>query len=232
MSASGGIFPAEDVFKHFVYPVPPYDSRVMNMSPKAYLQRLIDQGLIKDEHDQNARLVQAVTNRRVRVQGRFKHNGTFVIHLVESIPPPTKALSQRWPIRDVAILKEGMYCLLLLQHMPGKIEFAGKPSEAWVQHKLNEPTVWRVVFGRKRGRPEGSGIRFRDANDFRQTVITDLCNLRRHRHNDTQLEVARLWYQRDSDPTAEVDSLVTEIKRYCKRCKIPWDDLVEESRSR
>ena len=56
MSASGSIFPAENVFKHFVHPVPPYDSRVMNMSPKAYLQRLIDQGLIKDEHDQNARL--------------------------------------------------------------------------------------------------------------------------------------------------------------------------------
>jgi hypothetical protein len=114
----------------------------------------------------------------------------------------------------------------------GGIEFAGKPSEAWGQHKLKERTVWRVVFGRKRGRPEGRGTRFRDAKDFRKTVVTDLCILLRHGHDDTQLQLARLWYQRDNDPTAEVDSLVVEIKRYCKKYKIPWDDLVEEARSR
>jgi hypothetical protein len=50
----------------------------------------MDQGLIKDEHDQNAQLIQAVTNRLVRVHGRFKHNGTFVIQLIESSPPPPK----------------------------------------------------------------------------------------------------------------------------------------------
>jgi hypothetical protein len=109
MSFSGGRFPAEDVFKHFVYPVPPYDDRVMNMSPEAYLQRLIDQGLIKDAHDQNIQLIQAVTNRLVRVHGRFKHNGTFVIQLVESSPPPQKAPSEPWPIRTIAILENGMY---------------------------------------------------------------------------------------------------------------------------
>jgi hypothetical protein len=231
MSNSGGKFPVEDVFKHFVCRVT-YDDRVMNIGREAYLQRIIDQGFIKDEHDQNIQGIRAVTNRLVRVQGRFNPNGNFGIHLVESSPPPTEAPPQCWPIRVFAIIEEGMYCLRGLQHMPGKIEFAGKPSEAWVQHKLNEPTVWRVVFGRKRGRPEGHGTRFRDAEDFRQIVITDLCNLRRYEHDDTQLELARLWYQRDNDPTAEVDSLVTEIKRCCKKYKIPWDDLVEEARSR
>jgi hypothetical protein len=52
MSNSGGQFPAEDVFKYFVCPMT-YDDRVMNISREAYLQRLIGQGFIKDEHDQS-----------------------------------------------------------------------------------------------------------------------------------------------------------------------------------
>jgi hypothetical protein len=67
-----------------------------------------------------------------------------------------------------------------------------------------------------RGRREGSG-RFGDAEDFRTTVVNDLRALRRQGIKNTQLELARFWYQNDHDPTAEVGSLVTEIKRYCRR---------------
>lgn len=66
MSNSGGKFPVEDVFKHFVCRMT-YDDRVMNIGREAYLQRLIDQGFIKDEHDQNIQGIRAVTNRLVRV---------------------------------------------------------------------------------------------------------------------------------------------------------------------
>jgi hypothetical protein len=46
--------------------------------------------------------------------------------------------------------------MLGFEDMPGKIEFAGKPSEVWSKHMLNEPTVWRVVFGGGRGRRKGT----------------------------------------------------------------------------
>jgi hypothetical protein len=153
LSISGAKFSAEDVFKHFVCPVPPYHDRVMNMSPEAYLQELIDQKLIKDEHDQHVQLVQAVTNPWVRVHGRFKSKGKFVIHLVESMLQPQKVPPQDWPIKTIAILKEGMYYLQGFEHMRGKIDFAGERSESWVQRKWDGSTVWRVTFGRRRGRP-------------------------------------------------------------------------------
>ena len=236
MSASGGIFPAEDVFKHFVYPVPPHDSRVMNMSPKAYLQRLIDQGFIKDEHDQNIQGIRAVTNRLVRVHGRFKPNGTFSIHLVESSPPPTEAPPQCWPIRVVAILDEGMYCLRGLQNMPGKIEFAGKPSEVWSKYTLNERAVWRVVFGQKRGRREGTKERFengRQALDFVLSLI---------RQRDSKgrtvgiAEIAEMLDREkpvkrtksDRDPRSKVRSL----QRLYKEMKLQsWDEVIQLART-
>jgi hypothetical protein len=51
-----------------------------------------------------------------------------------------------------------MYYIQGFEHVQGKIEFAGEHWEAWVQHKLNEPTVWRVAFGASgaaRGHYEG-----------------------------------------------------------------------------
>jgi hypothetical protein len=80
------------------------------------------------------------------------------------------------------------------------------------------------------GRPEGSGGRFTDVEDFRQTVITDLRHLRENRIPDTQLSLARLWYHKDKDETAVVDSLVAEIKRYCKHYNLPWKELKAEAR--
>jgi hypothetical protein len=83
---------------------------------------------------------------------------------------------------------------------------------------------------RDRGRPEGSG-RFANAEDFRRTVITDLRTLRANQVNQTQKELARLWYGSDPgmEPKAELDSLVAEIKRYCRKwCR--WKTLLEESR--
>jgi hypothetical protein len=95
--------------------------------------------------------------------------------------------------------------------------------------------VWRwihVTQAYARGRPRGSGTRFENAEDFRQTVVTDLRHLRENMRPNTQLELARFWYQHDDDPTAEVDSLVTEIKRYCspKGYGIPWGTLKAEAR--
>jgi hypothetical protein len=79
------------------------------------------------------------------------------------------------------------------------------------------------------GRPEWSGGRFEDAEDFRATTVNDLRALRRQGIKTTQLELARFWYQNDANPTAEVDSLVTEIKRYCQR-SYSWKILVAEAR--
>jgi hypothetical protein len=95
----------------------------MNMSRKAYTQ-LIDQGLIKDERDQHVQLVKPISNRRVRVAGRFNIDGTFVIQAVESSDSPTNESSRRWPIRTIAYLQDGMYCMIGFEHMPGAIEFA------------------------------------------------------------------------------------------------------------
>jgi len=75
-----------------------------------------------------------------------------------------------------------------------------------------------------KGRPEGSG-RFKDAEDFRLTVISGLRAIRQQGIKATQLELARFWYQHDNDPTAEVDSLVAEIKRYCREFGVPWQSL-------
>ena len=174
----------------------------------------------------------------VWVAGRLKNDGTgtFVIHLVEFMRSPSTSLPENCPIHVMAFLKDGMYIPMLAGPAFGptldanwKTEFAGRPtvSHEFPPHGLMN---WRVVFRENRGRPKGKGGRFKDAEDFCQTVITDLRNLRRHGHDDTQLGLARLWYQRDNDPAAEVDSLVAEIKRYCKKYKRPWEDLVDEAR--
>jgi hypothetical protein len=217
MVPSSCLFPAEDVFKHFTHTT------------------------AEDGREQKVDFIRAITNPRIQVAGRLKEDGTFVIRLVESSPAPTiapKTDPKDCPIRWIAYLKDGMY---VLYGLPGrgpigedsrKITFAGKPSDIWYRRALNQPTVWRVEFGRHRGRPLGSGGRFNSAKDFRQTVITDLRNLRQNGRQDTQLELARLWYQNSDDPTAEVDSLVTEIKRYCRKYKIRWEELKEEVRRR
>ena len=85
-----------------------------------------------------------------------------------------------------------------------------------------------------RGRPKGSGARFRDAEDFHQTVVCDLRHLLANGFKDTQQELACLWYERDNDPAADVDSLVSQIKRYCSRdgYGIPWKVLQAEARRR
>ena len=213
------------------------------MSREAYLKDLIHSGLIQNEHDQNMHLVKAAANPCIRVHGQFRHDRTFIIHVLESSPPPTRE-PPHMPWRGMAVLKDGMYHLrlpyndipweysYLTGYSPGKIEFAGEASEAWCKDEMYRPRVWRVEFGLHRGRPIGSGGRFENAEDFRQTVITDLRNLRRHGHKDTQLELARLWYGREDNPTAEVDSLVTEIKRYCRYYKLRWKVLKEEARHR
>jgi hypothetical protein len=136
MTPSGGQFPAEDVFKHFTYTATTEDGG----------ERKID-------------IIRAITNPRVRVAGRLKKDGTFVIRLVESSPAPTapKTVPKDCPIRMIAYLKDKVYVLNgLLWRGPmgeesGKVEFAGKPSLA-----LDERTVWRVEFGRSRGRPSGT----------------------------------------------------------------------------
>jgi hypothetical protein len=85
---------------------------------------------------------------------------------------------------------------------------------------------------RGRGRPKGIGSRFANAEDFRQAVITDLIHLRENECDDTQMELARLWYSNDGDPTAVLDSLVAEIKRYCRHYHLPWIRLKTEARRR
>jgi hypothetical protein len=174
----------------------------------------------------------------IYVAGHLKNDGTdtFVIHVAESLPPPSTPLPQEWPIRVIATRQDETYIPMIAGPVFGPmldanrtIEFAGIPEVSY-ESPPRGLMSWRVVFRPTRGRPKGKGTRFKDAEDFHQTVITDLRNLRQHGHDDSQLELARLWYQRDSDPAAEVDSLVTEIKRYCKQYKRRWKDLVEESR--
>jgi hypothetical protein len=87
---------------------------------------------------------------------------------------------------------------------------------------------WRLL--KRRGRPKGSGARFRDAEDFRQTVVCDLRHLREHGLKDTQQALAELWYERDEDPGAASDSLIAEIKRYCRHYGFSWKNLQAEAR--
>jgi hypothetical protein len=171
MVPSSCLFPAEDVFKHFTYTT------------------------TEDGRERNVDFIRAITNPRVRVAGRLKEDGTFVIRLVESSPAPIiapKTAPKDCPIRWISYLKDGMYVLFGLPRRgpigedSRKVEFAGKASEVWCQRALNEQTVWRVEFGLHRGRPLGSGGRFDSAKDFRQTVITDLRNLRQNGRQDTQ----------------------------------------------
>ena len=138
MAPSGRLLPAEDVFKHFT-------------------------STTEDGRKVNA--IRAITNPWVRVTGQFKKDGTFVIRLVESSPAPTlapKTAPKDCPIQTFAYLKDGMYVLVgVPSHGPTgeesrKVEFAGKPSAVWCRFALNERTVWRVEFGRSRGRPSGT----------------------------------------------------------------------------
>jgi hypothetical protein len=140
MAPSARLFPAEDVFKHFTHTT-------------------------EDGRERKVKIIRAITNPRVRVAGRLKKDGTFVIRLVESIPGPTiapKTALKDCPVRMIAYLKDGMYVLYsLLWRAPmgeesRKVEFAGKPPEVWCQLAPNERAVWRVEFGRSRGRPSGT----------------------------------------------------------------------------
>lgn len=81
------------------------------------------------------------------------------------------------------------------------------------------------------GRRPWSGGRFKDAEDFEATVIRDLRALGAGGRDETQLELARLWYQSDGHPTAEVDSLVAYIKKACRNSGSSWEKLVEQARS-
>jgi hypothetical protein len=80
---------------------------------------------------------------------------------------------------------------------------------------------------RPRGRPLNSG-RFANADDFRMTVIQDLRILRAQGLPQTQQELASFWCQQDHNSTAVVDSLVSEIKRYCQKWG-SWKQLREAS---
>ena len=75
------------------------------------------------------------------------------------------------------------------------------------------------------GRRNGSGAKFRDAQDFWDTIVTDLRILISKKQNPTQKELAAFWYQSEEDPTANFDSLVSEIKRWCKKYSAPWASL-------
>jgi hypothetical protein len=166
----GGQFHADEVFKHFVGPVQPYDDQSVQMSREAYLQDLKRWGLIETPDDQTMQAIKAAANPRIRVHGKFGPRGAFVIHVVESEPPPT---SEPWfmPKVGIAFLRGEMYSLRLpdpyfdipLEYLtehtgytPGKIEFAGKVSDAWDEVRLYRPRVWRVEFGQRRGRRKGS----------------------------------------------------------------------------
>jgi hypothetical protein len=121
MALSARLFPVEDVFKHFTYTT-------------------------EDGRERKVEIIRAVTNLRVRVAGRLKKDGTFVIRLVESIPAPTIA-PKDCPIRMIAYLKDGMYVHYGLAwrgpmgEESWKVEFARKPSEVWCRFALNERTV-------------------------------------------------------------------------------------------
>jgi hypothetical protein len=137
MAPSGRLLPAEDVFKHFTSTTE--DGRKVNT-------------------------IRAITNPQVQVAGRDKKDGTFVICLVESSPAPTissKTAPKDCPIQTIAYLQDGMYVLDGPWRGPmgeesRKVEFAGNPSAVWCRFALNERTVWRVEFGRSRGRPSGT----------------------------------------------------------------------------
>jgi hypothetical protein len=143
MALSGPLFPAEDVFKYFTHTT------------------------TEDGRERKVDVIRAITNPCIRVAGRLKKDGTFVIHLAESIPAPTripKTAPKSYPIRWIAYLRDGMYVLYGLPRRgptgeeSGKAAFAGKPSEVWCQRGLDERPVWRVVFGRRRGRLGGSHL--------------------------------------------------------------------------
>jgi hypothetical protein len=77
------LFPAKDVFKHFTYTT------------------------TEDGREQKVDFIRAITNPRIRVAGRLKEDGTFVIRLVESSPAPTiapKTAPKNCPIRLIAYL--------------------------------------------------------------------------------------------------------------------------------
>jgi hypothetical protein len=104
------------------------------------------------------------------------------------------------------------------------------PIESLIRLVARKPELfesWRLL--EHRGRPRGSGARFRDAEDFRQTVVCDLRHLLEHGLKDTQQELAELWYERDEDPGADVDSLIAEIKRYCRHYGFTWKNLQTEA---
>jgi hypothetical protein len=133
-----------------------------------------------------------------------------------------------------AFLGDGIYIPMLAGPAFGpmldanmRTEFAGTPTTSR-EFLPNRLMAWRVVFRRSRGRRKGSG-RFKDAEDFRQTIVCDLRHLLDNGLKATQEELAGLWYDRDNNPTAEADSLVAEIKRYCKTYKYRWEDLAEEA---
>lgn len=90
---------------------------------------------------------------------------------------------------------------------PAEVNVWGLLLDASLEYRrllLNPP--------RGRGRPKGNG-RFRDAEDFHKAVVGDLRQSLNNGLKDIQQELASLWD--DVDPGVDVDSLVSEIKRYC-----------------
>lgn len=178
----------------------------------------------------------------VRVFGRFTKGG-LVIHGVslENIYPcgkPRLSLLPRPFDFMPVVLVEVRKGLLNGEHIRITTP-AGRPSIGVWGGGIRKPgrvpnqctRGWRVEW-RPRGRPKGSG-RFANAEDFRRTVISDLRTLRKQGLNGTQKELAQFWYGSDpgAEPKAELDSLVAEIKRYCRKWG-PWKKLVEESREK
>jgi hypothetical protein len=102
----------------------------------------------------------------IHVAGQLKNDGTdtFVIHVVESLPPPSTPLPQDWPIRVMAWLRDGMSIPMIAGPVFGptldanrNIEFAGIPT---VSSELTPGRLmtWRVLFKEPRGRARRSSM--------------------------------------------------------------------------
>jgi hypothetical protein len=243
-SKSGGQFPAEEVFKHFVIPVPAYDARTMRMSREAYFEDLIRQGLIDCIDDENAHVVTARANPRIRVHGKFERNGTFVIHVVESNPPPT---SESWRMLKVGIafLKDGMYSLRLpldnlmpleyltehIGYTAGNIEFAGECSDAW-EEITQYRRVWRVEFGRRRGPRKGPTRGFESHEQAFEFVLSLICQQATKGRSLGIDEIAEMADHEKPAKTTKSDrdprSTVKWLQRIYKKMKLrSWNDVIE-----
>jgi hypothetical protein len=248
-SYSGGQFPAEEVFKHFVVPVPPYDPGMMMMSREAYLNDLIKQGLIEHTDDENVQAVKARANPRVRVHGKLESNRTFVIHVVESNPPPT---SESWRMLKIGIafVKDGMYSLRLpldnlmpLEYLTehtgytaGNIEFAGECSDPCMEITQYR-RVWRVEFGRRRGPRKGPTRGFESHEQAFEFVLSLICQQATKGRSLGIDEIAEMADHEKPAKTTKSDrdprSTAKWLQRIYKKMKLrSWNDVIELALSR